>query len=71
MQELVALIENYVEVDEIKAEDNFKFNLSMSSFDTMCLINDIKTELGVEVTPADFIRLKTVGAVADYINSIK
>jgi len=43
----------------------------MSSFDTMCLINDIKTELGVEVTPADFIRLKTVGAVADYINSIK
>lgn len=71
MQELVALIENYVEVDEIKAEDNFKFNLGMSSFDTMCLINDIKTELGVEVTPADFIRLKTVGAVADYINSIK
>ncbi|MBE6756184.1 MAG: acyl carrier protein [Clostridia bacterium] len=71
MQELIALIENYVEVDEIKAEDNFKFNLGMSSFDTMCLINDIKTELGVEVTPADFIRLKTVGAVADYINSIK
>ena len=71
MQELIALIENYVEVDEIKAEDNFKFDLGMSSFDTMCLINDIKKELGVEVTPADFIRLKTVGAVADYINSIK
>lgn len=71
MQELVALIENYVEVDEIKAEDNFKFNLGMSSFDTMCLINDIRSELGVDVTPADFIRLKTVGAVADYINSMK
>lgn len=69
MQELIALIENYVEVDEIKAEDNFKFNLGMSSFDTMCLITDIKTELGVEVTAADFIRLKTVGKVADFINS--
>ncbi|MBP3330764.1 MAG: acyl carrier protein [Clostridia bacterium] len=71
MQELIALIENYVEVDEIKAEDNFKFNLGMSSFDTMCLITDIKTELGVEVTPADFIRLKTVGNMADFINSKK
>ena len=71
MQELISLIENYVEVDEIKAEDNFKFNLGMSSFDTMCLINDIRTELGADVTPADFIRLKTVGAVAEYIESIR
>ncbi len=41
----------------------------MSSFDTMCLITDIKTELGVEVTAADFIRLKTVGKMAEFINS--
>ena len=60
-----------MEVDEIKAEDNFKSDLGMSSFDTVCMINDIKSALGVELVAADFVKNKTVGAMADYIASLK
>ena len=60
-----------MEVDEIKSEDSFKFDLGMSSFDTMCMVSDIKTSLGAELTAADFIRHKTVGEMAEYIASVK
>ncbi|MBQ8576106.1 MAG: acyl carrier protein [Clostridia bacterium] len=69
-EQLVALLENYVEADEIKAEDNFKLDLGMSSFDTMCLVNDIKDEFGVELKAVDFVNNKTVGEMAEYIASI-
>ena len=69
--QLINILENYVEVDEIKSEDNFKSDLGMSSFDTMCMVNDIKNETGVDLTAADFIKHKTVGKMAEYIASIK
>ena len=56
-----------MEVDEIKSEDNFKSDLGMSSFDTVCLMTDIKSETGVELEAADFIKYKTVGEMADYL----
>ncbi|MBR3836354.1 MAG: acyl carrier protein [Clostridia bacterium] len=59
-----------MEVDEIKAEDNFKLDLGMSSFDTMCMVNDIKNEFGVELKAVDFLNNKTVGEMADYIASL-
>lgn len=71
MQELVAIIENYVEADEITADTSFKKDLGLSSFDTVCMIDEIKTEIGVKLEPADFIRYKTVGAMAEYIESLK
>lgn len=60
-----------MEVDEIKAEDNFKSDLGMSSFDTMCMIGDIKSTLGVELGAADFIKHKSVGEMAEHIASLK
>ncbi len=60
-----------MEADEIKSEDNFKSDLGLSSFDTMCLINDVKSELGVELKAADFVKNKTVGEMAEYIGSLK
>lgn len=71
MQELVAIIENYVEADEITAATSFKKDLGLSSFDTVCMIDEIKTAIGVKLEPADFIRYKTVGAMAEYIESLK
>ena len=71
MQELVAIIENYVEADEITADTSFKKDLGLSSFDTVCMIDEIKTELGVKLEPADFVKHKTVGEMADYINSLR
>ena len=69
-ERLVQILENYVEVDEIKAEDNFKLDLGMSSFDTMCMVNDIKTEFGVELKAVDFLNNKTVGEMAKYIETL-
>ena len=69
-ERLICIIENYVEADEIKSEDNFKFDLGMSSFDTVCMVEDIREEFDVELTVADFINNKTVGQMAEYISSI-
>ena len=70
IEKLIEILENYVEADEIKSEDNFKSDLGMSSFDTMCLINDIKSELGVTLKAKDFVEHKTVGAMAEFISSL-
>ncbi|MBQ8029717.1 MAG: acyl carrier protein [Clostridia bacterium] len=71
MEKLVEILENYVEVDEITAESTFKFDLGLSSFDTMCIITDIKGAIGVELKPTDFVKNKTVGEMAQYIASLK
>ena len=59
-----------MEADEIKNEDNFKSDLGMSSFDTMCMVADIKTTFGVDLTAADFINNKTVGQMAEYLSTL-
>ena len=69
-EKLVEILENYVEADEIKSEDSFKSDLGMSSFDTMCFISDVKSKLGTELLPKDFIAYKTVGEMAKYISSL-
>lgn len=69
-EQLIELIENYVEIDEIKAEDNFRLDLGMSSFDTMCLVNDIQDTFGVELQAVDFVNYKTVGEMAEYLDTI-
>ncbi len=72
MEELIKVIENYVELDdEIKPQARFKQDLGLSSFDTVCMIAEIKTVLGVELSPSDFIKHKTVGEMAEYIDTLK
>ena len=66
-ERLIGILENYVEADEITAEDNFKLDLGMSSFDIVCVMSDVKTEFGVTLTAADFIKNKTVGEMAKRI----
>ena len=67
LEKFIGILENYVEVDEIKAEDNFKLDLGMSSFDMVCVMSDVKTEFGTELRAADFVANKTVGDMARYI----
>lgn len=69
-ESLVEILENYVEVDEIKSEDNFRLDLGLSSFDTMCLVGDIKNEFGVELKAIDFVTNKTVGEMAAYLEEV-
>ena len=70
IEKLVEIIENYVEADEIKSEDNFKLDLGMSSFDTMCMVAEIESTMGVKLTAADFVKYKTVGEMAKYIATL-
>ena len=69
--QLVEILENYVEVEDITRDKHFKADLEMSSFDTMCLVTDVKSVFGVELKPTDFIDYKTVGEMADYIASVR
>ncbi|MCM1364857.1 MAG: acyl carrier protein [Faecalibacterium sp.] len=72
IQELINVIENYVELDDAITESaRFKQDLGLSSFDTVCMISEIKTVIGVELQPADFVKYKTVGEMAEYISSLK
>lgn len=59
-----------MEADEIKTEDNFKLDLGLSSFDTMCMVAEIESTLGVKLTAADFIKNKTVGEMAKHIETL-
>ena len=70
-KQLVEILENYVEVDEITPDDHFRADLEMSSFDTMCLVTDVKTVFGVDLKATDFVNHKTVGKMAEYIASIR
>lgn len=67
MDKLIAIIENYVEVDEITADSSFRNDLGLGSFDTVCLIADIKKEFNAEVTAQDFVKYKTVGEMAAFL----
>ena len=58
-----------MEANEIKVEDNFKLDLGMSSFDIVCVMSDVKTELGFDLKAADFVVNKTVGDMAKYIQA--
>ncbi len=72
MEKLIGVIENYVELDgEITADMSFKKDLGLSSFDTVCMIDEIKETLGVTLSPTDFVKYKTVGEMAEYIATLQ
>lgn len=60
-----------MEVEDITPESNFRADLEMSSFDTMCLVTDVKSVFGVNLKATDFVDYKTVGEMAEYIASVK
>ena len=41
----------------------------MISFDLTCVMADVKNEFGVALTAADFVKHKTVGQLAEYIDA--
>lgn len=70
MDKFTDILYDYADVDEIEDNMEFKKDLGLSSFDTVCLIADIRKKLGAEISPSDFIMYKTVGAMRSYINSL-
>ena len=72
MDKIIDLLLNYVEPDdEITADTKIKSDLGMSSFDLACLANDIRDEMGFSLSAEDFRKYRTVGELAQYIESSK
>lgn len=70
MEKLIELILNYVEPDEeITADTNIKNGLGMSSFDLICLGEEIRSEFGVKLKAEDFKECDTIGKLAAFIES--
>ncbi len=68
MEKLIELFLNYVEPDEdITAETNIKEDLGMSSFDLVCLAEEIFGEFGVRLNAETFRNCRTVGKLAAFI----
>lgn len=61
------IIMNYVEAEIIEDDNEFKKDLGLASFDTVCLIAEIKSVLGISCEPSDFVKYKTVG---EFYNNI-
>jgi acyl transferase domain-containing protein/acyl carrier protein len=56
-------------IDEIGMHDNF-FELGGTSLSGLQVINQIQKELGIQVSPADFLEVPTVSAVALKLNNL-
>ncbi len=70
MEKLIDLLLNYVEPDEdITAETSIKEDLGMSSFDLVCLAEEIFGEFGVKLTAENFRSCITVGSLAAFITA--
>lgn len=68
MEKLIELLLNYVEPDEpITADSDLRNDCGLSSFDSVCVIDDISTVFGISASYAD---LKSCSTVNDLWNVI-
>lgn len=68
MEKIIEILLNYVEPDDEITEDTFiKGELGLSSFDLVCIANDIYEEFKVELSAEDFRQNETVGKLANYV----
>ncbi len=67
-EKIVEIILNYVEPDEeITEKTSIKSDLGMSSFDIVCLADELYEEFKVDLSPDDFRECDTVGLLAEII----
>ena len=70
MKKIIEMLLNYVEPDdEITADTLIKSDLGLSSFDLVCLGDDIFNEFGVKFTADDFRAYNTVVKLSSYIEA--
>ena len=73
LEKIKEIIINYVEVnpDEITAESRFIEDIGLNSYDFMCMLGDLETELDISVNEAEVVKLQTVGDAIAYIETLK
>ncbi len=61
MNKFLEILANYTEEEGITADMNIKTDLGLSSFDIVCIIEDVEEVFGKKLSPKDFATYKTVG----------
>ena len=61
------MLNNVKHDDEITADTDIKSGLGMSSFDLVCLSEEIFDEFGVKLNAEVFRDCDTIGKLADYL----
>ncbi len=70
MEKIIEMLLNYVEPDdEITADTNIKNDLGMSSFDLVCLAEEIFGEFSIKLTAENFRECNTVGKLYTFIKT--
>ncbi len=72
LEELKALICNYVDVDadSITEESRFADDLGFNSYDFICMLGDCEDEFDVEIEQSEAAKSKTVGELIAYLEGI-
>ncbi len=73
LEQLKEIICNYVEInpDEITAESRFIEDIGLNSYDFMCMLGDLETELDIAVDETEVVKIQTVGDAITYFESLK
>lgn len=73
LEKIKEIIVNYVEVnpDDITPESRFIEDIGLNSYDFMCMLGDLETELDIAVDEAEVVKLQTVGDAIAYIEKLK
>lgn len=69
-EKVVEILDEYVKADEIHPDDNFKFDLDMSSFELLGFATDVRDTFGVQLKVDDFLNNQTVDEMAKHIASL-
>ena len=70
-EKIVEILDEYVKVDNIHPDDNFKSDLDMRSFELIGFATDVRDVFGVALNVDDFINNPTVIKMAEYIKSVR
>lgn len=68
-QAVVDIWKNVLETEEVYVDDDF-FDLGGSSIHLIQVVNQMKAQLGIELSFADLMVYKTVGELAEYISTL-
>ena len=73
IEKMREIICNYVEVspEQIIEDSNLVDDLGLSSYDFICVLDDLENELGVTVDETEIVNINTVGEAIKYLESLK
>lgn len=70
MDRLIKIIQNYSEEESILPQSNFRKDLGIASFDTVCMTAEINKTLGINIDASDFLKYRTVEELWAYIRQL-